>query len=412
MAKERCMSHSTLLLLGLTLVLVACGPKFQETDYDPAGATDTEDREIAYQVKRSFRLDEGMVTFSNEFAGARLNAVEPTGPQAYRLTILPENEPINKSPWYAFQVWAEDSQVIHLTLSYPGYAHRYVPKVSSDGSSWTPVDSGAMQLDTTSGELTFSLPVGPARTWVAGQELLPSDSTYAWEQRLIDTYGGEKRRIGFSHLGKPIHLLSFGNQQSKDWVFVMGRQHPPEVSGYLASQAFVERLLDSSDLARRFREQYRIVVAPMLNPDGVDLGHWRQSGGGVDINRDWANFHQPEPRALRDYLLEADGQGAKIHFAVDFHSTDYDMYYVFTDDMATHRQGFTGRWLQAIKAKISGYEPDTEATDMNSPSAKYFFFTELEAEFVTFEVGDETPRQEVRQRAVAGAEAMMELLLE
>ena len=49
---------------------------------------------------------------------------------------------------------------------------------------------------------------------------------------------------------------------------------------------------------------------------------------------------------------------------------------------------------------------------MQSHSAKYFFFKELGTEFVTFEVSDEAPREAVRQRAIAGAEALMELLLE
>lgn len=400
-----------LLLCIFVVSLYSCESGFKETDYDPKGATDTQDRAVEYQIKQTFRMDKGRVSFSNEFAGARLNQVEQTGKNEFRLAILPENEPINKSPWYAFKAWSQKDQRITVTLDYKDFSHRYVPKTSVDGSTWTPIEAGQVSLDTTTGSLTFPLSLSNQPLWVSAQELLPSDSVYAWEQKMIRDHAGVMVNLGYSKLGKPINLTNFGNLGSRYWVFVMGRQHPPEVSGYLASQAFIETILDDTELANEFRKYFRIAMAPMLNPDGVDNGHWRQSAGGVDLNRDWAAFNQPETRMVRDYLMKSIAEGVRIDFAIDFHSTDTDMYYIFTDDMQTHRQGFTGLWLNLIKQKIPGYEPDTEATDMESPSAKYFFFTELRSEFVTFEVGDETPREEVRQRAQAGAEAMMELLM-
>lgn len=402
---------SRILLSIIVVSLFSCGSDFKETDYDPKGATDTRDRAVEYQVKQTFRMDKGRVNFSNEFAGARLNAVEQTGKSEFTLIILPENEPINKSPWYAFKAWSQNDQQITITLDYPEFSHRYVPKISTDGSLWTPVDAADMKLDTTTGSLTFPLSLTNDPLWVSAQELLPSDSVYSWEQKMALEHSGVMVNLGYSKLGKPINLLNFGNLGSRNWVFIMGRQHPPEVSGYLASQAFMETILADTELANEFRKYFRIAMAPMLNPDGVDNGHWRQSAGGVDLNRDWAAFNQPETRMVRDYLMNSIAEGVRVDFAIDFHSTDTDMYYIFTDEMQTHRQGFTGFWLNLIKQKIPGYEPDTEATDMQSPSAKYFFFNELRSEFVTFEVGDETPREEVRQRAIAGAEAMMELLM-
>ncbi|MDP5172755.1 MAG: M14 family metallopeptidase [Bacteroidia bacterium] len=394
----------------LALLTVSCGPTLKETDYDPAGATETQDRPISYEVKRTFRMDKGRVSFSNEYSGARLSAVEQTGPDAYTLTILPENEPINKSAWYGFQVWGTSPRQLKLTLSYPGYKHRYVPKLSTDGSQWSPVAASDLVLDTTTFSLTFPVSITEKPLWVSAQERFPSDSVYAWEERIGREHEGVKLCLGYSHLGKPINLTNFGNLGSSNWIVVMGRQHPPEVTGYLATQAFMETVLGESELAKSFREKFRIVMIPMLNPDGIDLGHWRQSGGGVDLNRDWANFHQPETRAVRDYLINTVAEGISVDVAIDFHSTDSDMYYVFTDDMQTHRQGFTSLWLNRIRAIIPGYEPDTEATDMASPSAKYFFFNELRTEFITYEVGDETPREEVTQRAEAAAIAMMELM--
>lgn len=407
-----------IVILLLAGSIFSCGDGLQETDYDPKGATDTRDREISYQIKRSFRMEGGDVTFSNEFDGARLNDVNSDQSGHFQLTILPENEPINKSPWFAFTIESNRERALTLSLEYPGFKHRYVPKFSRDLQTWTPIDSSDMRLDTVDWvdespvtTLTFPLEVGTEKLYVAAQELLPSDSVYAWEEKMIRTHAGVMQPLGYSRLGKPINLINFGNLGSRNWIFIMGRQHPPEVSGYLASQAFLETLLADNELATQFRERFRIAMVPMLNPDGVDHGHWRQSAGGVDLNRDWANFNQPETRLIKDYLDNSIAEGIRIDFAIDFHSTDTDMYYIFTDEMQTHRQGFTGLWLNLLRDKIPGYEPDTEATDLSSPSAKYYFFHELRAEFVTFEVADENARAEVRQRAVAGAEAMMELLM-
>ena len=48
------------------------------------------------------------------------------------------------------------------------------------------------------------------------------------------------------------------------------------------------------------KREIRAAVVPLANPDGVEQGHWRHNAQGVDLNRDWDRFQQPETRALRD----------------------------------------------------------------------------------------------------------------
>ena len=80
------------------------------------------------------------------------------------------------------------------------------------------------------------------------------------------------------------------------------RQHPPEVSGYRSFLYFFNRLMDSDELAQNFRSNFHIIAYPMLNPDGVEQGHWRHNSKGIDLNRDWEYFRQPETRSVRDAL--------------------------------------------------------------------------------------------------------------
>ena len=106
--------------------------------------------------------------------------------------------------------------------------------------------------------------------------------------------------IGRSVEGRPIRALHV-NPEAPRHVLVLGRQHPPEVTGALALIPFVERLLakriDACAQAEptcALFEQHGFMVAPNLNPDGVARGHWRHNLGGVDLNRDWGAFTQPE----------------------------------------------------------------------------------------------------------------------
>src|SRR5690606_25936602 len=135
------------------------------------------------------------------------------------------------------------------------------------------------------------------------------------------------------------------------------RQHPPEVTGHYALEAFVERLLGRDTAASHFREKFHVYVIPLLNPDGVDEGFWRHNHGGVDLNRDWAAFNQPESRAVRDYLASQLTGDHQLYFAIDFHSTHDDIYYTVDPNRAGNLPGFVPRWLAAITAAIPGYDP-------------------------------------------------------
>ena len=87
-----------------------------------------------------------------------------------------------------------------------------------------------------------------------------------------------------------------------EFIVIVGRQHPPEVTGSLNLFPFLATVLGDSSLARQFRARYQLIIYPFLNPDGVALGHWRHNTGGVDLNRDWGPFTQPETRLVRDHV--------------------------------------------------------------------------------------------------------------
>ena len=65
-----------------------------------------------------------------------------------------------------------------------------------------------------------------------------------------------------------------------------------------------------------------------MNPDGVDLGHWRHNSGGVDLNRDWSKYHQKEIKTTVDFISKTlKASNSKLVLGLDFHSTYYDVFY-------------------------------------------------------------------------------------
>ena len=111
-------------------------------------------------------------------------------------------------------------------------------------------------------------------------------------------------KIGKSKLKRPFMVIDInkGNSREKPVVVLITRQHPPEVTGYLAFKSYLSTILDESDLSSAFLEKFRVLAFPLMNPDGVDLGHWRHNAGGIDLNRDWSAYNQKEIKTTVDFI--------------------------------------------------------------------------------------------------------------
>eukprot|EP00656_Telonema_subtile_P049790 TRINITY_DN6270_c0_g1_i4.p1 TRINITY_DN6270_c0_g1~~TRINITY_DN6270_c0_g1_i4.p1 ORF type:complete len:1159 (+),score=278.37 TRINITY_DN6270_c0_g1_i4:291-3767(+) len=73
-------------------------------------------------------------------------------------------------------------------------------------------------------------------------------------------------------------------------IVLSGRVHPGETNSSYVMRGLVDWLTDPTDpAALMLRKQYRIMVVPMLNPDGVICGNYRCSLPGRDMNRQWRN---------------------------------------------------------------------------------------------------------------------------
>jgi len=147
-----------------------------------------------------------------------------------------------------------------------------------------------------------------------------------------------------SHQGRNVDLLTITSKKEdanvdKKFVFFSARCHPSETPGQFALEGVIKFLLSNDEKAIEMREKFIFKIVPMLNPDGVSLGHFRVNSIGLDLNRcyrmpvdeDLAANHananaiaaklDPE-ESIAAVMRLLKGLGEKLAFYMDFHSYD------------------------------------------------------------------------------------------
>lgn len=413
--------RSLLLLPALVLLLAGCRTAAPGPDVPPS-PSDWEislSREIDEEPRRTIGSASRGIWVSNELEGGRASDVRFEGDSLVVVRIDAENTPVNSSAWYAFRIHAESPDTIRVRLDYPDGRHRYWPKIGpghpdapTPPEAWVAADSAQVELRPEEESMILTLAVGPEPIIVAGQELLTSRWFGHWVDGLAARSGVERSTIGTSARGRPIELVQFGNPAATRHVVLISRQHPPEVTGTLALVRYVEELLGDGPLATDFREGFRVHLVPLVNPDGVDLGHWRHNSGGVDLNRDWVAFHQPETRLVRDTFRELLGAPEQeVWFFADFHSTNRDVFFTLDRRLPTTPPEILDPWLEGLRAAVPQYDLPDAPSGLATPMSRNWFYREFAAPGLIYEVGDHTDRSRIAEVAEAASRAMMEVLI-
>jgi hypothetical protein len=117
--------------------------------------------------------------------------------------------------------------------------------------------------------------------------------------------------VGRSMLGRPIRAVSFGRGPTT--VLLWSQMHGNESTATMALADLIAWFASDTPaqaaLRERLESRLRIVMIPMLNPDGSELFQ-RENAVGIDINRDARSLATPEARtlkSLRDSIKPAFG---------------------------------------------------------------------------------------------------------
>lgn len=349
----------------------------------------------------------------SDFLAGRMNRCQFLADNTARIEIAPEDEPpINPSPWYSFQVVPHTAAPIVIEMVYQHAKHRYWPKISQDGYTWHPLAKEAFsQLN--DHIVRISLPPLSEPVHISGQEILTNAAHQLWMDKMVEAHKLTKTALGTSYGGKDIFKLETAPRNSgKRYIVLVGRQHPPEITGALALMPFVEAIYADTPLARKFRQKFGVITVPILNPDGVAKGHWRHSLGDKDLNRDWGPFTQPEIQLMRDELARFKNDDTLSLF-LDFHSTRRNVLYTQAEAEKTNPEGFTKAWVERVQARVKDYEFErAERPWTELPTSKNYVYATYGVPAITYEVGDETDRAALAAAAKIFAEEMMGVLLE
>ncbi len=407
------------LLLFVSIILISCksSQEFTGFSYDPPGVTNTTGKEITPQKLRTIGAGDPKVWITNEFESARAVDFYQVNETTFEVLIEPENHPINNSPWYAFKIWADEPIPIQLRLAYNQGRHRYLPKVyrQMGSMSATHIINNAV-YDTANGSTTFGLYLETEPQTISAHFL--DNSRYSellHESRNFRQSFIEVDTVGFSNQNRAIleYTVDATDVDEAGVLVLLSRQHPPEFSGFLTYREFFKTLISDSDLAIEFRKHFVVKAFPMLNPDGVVNGHWRHNAKGVDLNRDWQNFNQPETRSVQFALTPILNDPSKrVYYGIDFHSTNENIFYPINSEIVTTPDNLSQRWFEIVKTELPELNFVSEEFDTSSPISKNWLFHTFGADALTFEVNDELMIHQIQKLGVHSANSLMRLLLE
>lgn len=358
----------------------------------------------------------GVAQITKNHPTANFDSCEVLDENSFVLSILPEDEPINPSPWYGFAVERLKDVDTHVTvtLRYPTTSHRYPPKFSFDKLNWVRLDQQVVESDDGS-SAAFAVPTGKRLVYVSAQPIIDEAMYGVWLSKLVEIYPFLVRTtLGYSVAKRPIESLVL-NPDASRVVVLLGRQHPPEVSGAIAFMAFAEKLIelnvnahdDHSEHVLEFFRNHMIVFVPLLNPDGVQEGYWRHNLRGTDLNRDWFAHAQPETQSVIRYLANLRKQGKEVVLHIDFHSTRRDVLYTQMPHDDTIPENFASKWLEFVKKRGVARLPEHAPRPLTDQgTAKGYFFKTYAIPSITYEVGDETRTSDVRRTAAEFALGM------
>jgi len=318
-------------------------------------------------------------------------------------------EGINPSPWFAFRVKSAGQHTLKVTLDYTDYTHRYLPWTrTGETGAWMQLAEDRVVLNEKKTRATLTLDAPRGVMMVAGQPVSASADNIAWTTEAVKAQGFARSAYGKSFRGRALVGFAGDGASGDGALVILTRQHPPETTGQEAYRAFVRQLMQRDDQAAKdFRAKHRIVLAPMPNPDGVDKGHWRLNDGGVDLNRDWGPFTQPETKALSQWILKETAGRRTVAF-MDFHSTFKSVIYAPPLDASSPTIAFLPFLEQRFKERLAAAPEWSYAHNVNGGTSKGWSLEKLQAPGITVELWDQIPSADARALGVAAADAVID----
>jgi hypothetical protein len=142
-------------------------------------------------------------------------------------------------------------------------------------------------------------------------------------KRFVSEYPAIKTVIiGKTSEGRDYPVLIAGDDgvPGKKLLVASARQHAGETPGSFVLEGFIRAYFGDDEGAKRLREKTVLLVLPMTNLDGVEMGRYGKNAPPEDFNRAWSSATcRMEIREFLD-VLEEKLKTYKAGFYVDFHA--------------------------------------------------------------------------------------------
>lgn len=348
-----------------------------------------------------------------DFPGAGNLSCEIINSQHIKLFINSEtDDSINPSPWFAIRK-SKHSENIKIELDYGNYNYRYNPKISSDNKVWDNLNMLNILKKNNDKILVIDFLPSNKKQYIASQEIITQSWYYNWFNELKETGKVRSETIGFSVLKKPITMFFIETDIKNPYIIILGRQHPPEVTGAFALKGFIDQLVSPSQLSQNFLNQYNIIFVPLMNPDGVDNGHWRYNVNKIDLNRDWGTFSQPETIAVNEKLIRLTAN-SKLALFIDFHSTYNNIFYISENSSNNLSKFSLENWINNSSSGLFeiGYNFQLiNSSNKDNGVSKNYIYNKYNIPSMTYEVSDSEDRKKIKQSSSILATELMKFLV-
>jgi predicted deacylase len=306
---------------------------------------------------------------------------------------------------------------------------QFRPMISNDRLTWDYMNPLDLNKKNPKYIFTLHMKVNQDPRWISAQELVTSTDYQQWTDKLKELPYITDSVIGRSVEGRPIREVDITESKGDpELVIITGRQHPSEVAGYFSLKAFVEKITGNSTLAAAFRKKFKLVIFPLVNPDGVDDGFGRCNANGINLNRDWKRFLQPETHAVKDRVEQLlRRHSGKVRFFIDFHSAEKDLFYVIPTDKLLKKDfsaekrrrrekgnALIHAWISRIQSKFPDkeFEISYQSSREKAGATDDWMFLDNDVPALTWETGFLTDRNTIKGIADTASVELTKLLLE
>jgi len=355
-----------------------------------------------------------LVTIDFNFSGGGNSVCEVISSDHIKILVKPESkDSINPSPWYAFRKSKHIKKIL-LELDYGEYEHRYFPKIKKINSGWERLNKSDILIKNDGKNVFINFYPSKEAQYISSQELITEDWYEDWYKILKKSKFLKSRIIGYSVQNRPIKAFFSNENINNPYIFILGRQHPPEVSSVFAIKSFVNELIGNINLSEEFLSKYNIFFVPLMNPDGVENGFWRYNYNKKDLNRDWDNFFQPETNSVKNFLDNLKNRNQPILY-IDFHSTYKNIFYISDAQLTNSHPNFLLNWLEKSRLELSkiGYNFSIkESYTKSNKVSKNYFHNKYNIPSMTYEVSDTEERSKITISSKILARNLITILLD